>query len=50
MLHLRHEALSGNVVCQNGAQAFDLVIAQVALIDELSRAFRCHIKHLDPVE
>ena len=50
MLHLRHESLFGDVVCQNGAQALDLVIPQVALIDELSRTFRCHIKHFDTVE
>ena len=50
MLHLRHEAFFGDVVRQNGAQALDLVIPQVALIDELSRAFGRHIKHLDPVE
>ena len=50
MLHLRHEALSGNVVSKDLPQVLDLVIPQVALIDELSRAFRCHIKHLDSVE
>lgn len=47
MLHLCHEAFFGGVVCQNGAQALDLVIAQVTLIDELSRAFGRHIKHLE---
>lgn len=50
MLHLRHEALLGNVVSKDLPQVLDLVIPQVTLIDELSRAFRCHVKHFDPVE
>ena len=50
MLHLRHKSLFGDVVRQDGTQALNLVVAQVALIDELSRAFGCHIKHLDSIE
>mgnify|MGYP001438035466 CR=1 FL=1 len=50
VVHLFQEALGGKIVREDVPQAFNLVVAQIRLRQELCCAFRCQIEHGDSIK